>query len=50
MAVLNFSLMVRDMTHLQTIMDEIQQVKGVIRVQRLKKISTLSKNDSGKEE
>ncbi|MHB8422535.1 MAG: RelA/SpoT family protein [Leptospirales bacterium] len=44
MAILNFSLTVRDVTHLQTIMDEIQQVKGVIRVQRIKKISTPSQN------
>ncbi len=50
MAVLNFSLMVRDMTHLQNIMDEIQQFKGVIRVQRIKKATTFSKNESGKEE
>ncbi|MHB1604931.1 MAG: RelA/SpoT family protein [Leptospirales bacterium] len=44
MAILNFSLTVRDVTHLQTIMDEIQHVKGVIRVQRIKKISTPSQN------
>jgi len=50
MAVLNFSLMVRDMTHLQSIMDEIQQFKGVIRVQRIKKATTFSKHESGKEE
>ncbi|MHB1287204.1 MAG: RelA/SpoT family protein [Leptospirales bacterium] len=44
MAVLNFSLTVRDVTHLQTIMDEIQQVKGVIRVQRIKKIASSQSN------
>ena len=44
MAVLNFSLTVKDVTHLQTIMDEIQQVKGVIRVQRIKKIAASQQN------
>ena len=44
MAVLDFSLMVRDVTHLETIMDEIQHVKGVIRVQRIKKLTTASQS------